>query len=367
MRRLRGGLFKRPLSAAATVRAIDQSSVGGTSPTTASGLPETPCLRSPEWSPRRTSRSSGSAPSPLPLTATMDMAPTVMAPVPASLIGQTCGQACKAGSVQVRVGADAGFEAQAAPSSDEHFWRPDIAQADVGCNFEVICDSDGQHMPLEGRCPMAASALPPTSGGAPALLGGDPQDLSLLLSMVAAVRSTVGAARDIVNVRVDNKQSGAVGSSYGCGLSTHHGVTGEDSAGSGGVTFQGSADPQDGRTATSSQAMFGARQVATADVATTVIDGYSADTACVVVAAPTSVLAFVLAVRLIRAALRWPVVAFFCAAFIAWLGALLALVTALFAAGRIMHHMVQLAWAIVASVLGCRIATPTRRLPYVPQ
>ncbi|GLI60829.1 hypothetical protein VaNZ11_002940 [Volvox africanus] len=370
MRRLGGASYKRSLSAAAAAMAIDKSSIGGTSPATASGLPETPCLRSPEWSPRRTSRSSGSAPSPLPLTDTMAMAPTVMAPVPASILNQTCDQPCRAGGVQVRFSSDAGVEAAAAaPPSDEHFWRPETDQAGIGCNSKVLCDSHGQRIPLEGRYPMAASVLSPASGGAPAPLGGDPQDLSLLLSMVAAVRSTVGAARDLVSVRVDNRQSGAVGSGHGRGLSSHHGVTGEDSAGSSGVTFQGSAGLQDGKTVTSSQATSGAHQVSTADVTTTVIDGYGADIACAVVAAPTSVLAFVLAVRLIRAALRWPVVASFCAAFIAWLGALLALSTALFAAGRITHRMVQVAWAIVASVLGCRalIATQTRRPPYVPQ
>ncbi|GIL81131.1 hypothetical protein Vretimale_12748 [Volvox reticuliferus] len=355
VRRLGGGAGKRSLPVSAMATAAVRSSISGFSPTITSGLPETPCLRSPEWSPRRTSRSSGSAPSPLPAIATMAIVPTVVEPLPASPVSHhTCDQPYKADDGQGLLGADAGVRALAAPPSGDQSWGPGTDQASFGCDSKVVCEGegDGGHGPLESCFPMAASASPPAPVGAPTPLGADPQELSLFLSMVAAVRSTVGAARDIVGDRAGSRQSGAMCSAFEHGAGSFNGPA-----------FQSAAGPQRSRRATSSQAISGAFQAAAAaaagDVATAGIHTDHAGIANAVLAAPTSILVLVLAVRIFRAALRWPVVASFCAAFTAWLGALLAFAAALFAAGRMMHHMAQVSWDIVAWVLGCRASVVT--------
>ncbi|EFJ43602.1 hypothetical protein VOLCADRAFT_106768 [Volvox carteri f. nagariensis] len=319
--------------------ASSHMSVGGASPATTTGLPETPGLRSPEWSPRRRSRSSGSAP-PLPpqlrpaasTTPTASAATTRRPPVQP----QVSGLQVKADDLQVLPYASYGnvivdgtgiggrvvstsVKAAARPKAAEGLavWVPmddadeevDFAEGDEGgCEARENGDAGGQEssgptvppaaVATAATVPVAVAALPVQVLPA----ASDARELSLMFGLLRTVRCAVSAALGEPPATADN--------------------TGTDSARKGG-NANNVVPPAE----------------STAELTSTVA------------AAPTCVLMLVLAVRLFRAAVRWPAVASLCGAVTAVVAAWLAAAALLLACVRAGGRCGQLAWGFVGWLL----------------
>ncbi|GLC38159.1 hypothetical protein PLESTB_001093300 [Pleodorina starrii] len=373
----------------------------------ASGLPETPSLRSPEWSPRRRSRSLGSAPSPsslLPASATAAIAPAAAGAaartplMPAAVEPRRKACADSAGQVLLPHGADAGHERDAeghvgvgtggapvwAQAEGGREWGlvEGSSGAGAGAGSEGGCRSgDGGGGPDAGRVSCASNmhsqgALTAAAAAAQPPHGSDSRDLSFVLGILGAVRCIAKAVRGMDATGSSGAApnaghcSGQPGSSAGSSSEgfRHQGCKGGDLGAaaaflSGGIAADLTAYDK-GSGGGGSQVQSAGLNTAAAAAAVAAAgggaDSAAALTSSAVVAAPTSVLLLVLAVRLLRAAKSWPVVALLCAAAAAVLAAWLAAAAAFFAvagaAGRTAHRLAQIAWAVTAWCLGSRVA-----------